>query len=114
MNVRVLIPLFMSVTSFAGPKIIWDRVPANIDALILPELLRRASYNFKVHFDADVSGNRLVNIRNLEGHPVLVPEWAKGNIPKIVLGPSASKTTGHFRLCINISDPCLQQQRPAK
>ncbi|WP_257307594.1 hypothetical protein [Geothrix campi] len=114
MNVRALIPFFLCAGAFAGPAVIWDKVPANLDALILPDILRRASGSFEIIFYADISGNRLVNVRKIEGHPILVPDWSNTYIPKIVLGPSAKKTTGHFRLRINTSDPCLQQRRPAK
>ena len=93
----------------------WARVPANLSRVAYPPLMRLASFDVKLEFDADISFRRLVQVRNVkDGHKIFTNEWVQDNIPKILLGKSVEKTSGHFRLCLNLSDPRLEQQMPSQ
>ena len=88
----------------------WERVPADLSRIKIPPLLRVARYDFKIEFIAEFNNRRLVKFRELSGPAQLVPTWATSELPKIRLGRKAKLTTGHFRLCMNISDPRLEQK----
>jgi len=88
----------------------WERVPADLSRIEIPPLLRITSYSFMVTFSADIRKRRLVNITDIHGPSVGAPDWASKQLPKVRLGSPAARTTGHFRLCMNLSDPHLEQQ----
>jgi hypothetical protein len=69
-----------------------------------------ASGSFVVEFDADIENRKLVHIKNLEGHPILVPAWSEHYLPLIILGSKARVTTGHFRFRLSTGDTHLDQK----
>ena len=105
----LLIP-FICLALSAQPEPRWERVPADLSAIQLPPLLRIARYDFIISFSAVIQNRRFTDICDIQGPPQLVPKWAQHNLRRVKLGAKARKTTGQFRLRMNILDPHIEQK----
>jgi len=72
--------------------------------------LRIARYDFVIAFSAEIQKRHFVDIHDIQGPPQVVPKWAQQNLRRIKLGAKAEKTTGQFRLFMNIADPHVEQK----